>query len=206
MTIQTRRRRTLQSARAGGAPGTKRFRGATLLLAFGLLLALQGCSGPGVDGTAVAPAANPVSASAAAPAASPPQAPVPGGPDKACNRIAADRMSEILGTAMIAVAHDDTEGVTECSYSPSSGTGPSVEYMVMADDNGATIQMVSEMKNYDPASGKAFAGIGDRADVLGGAVLINDGSETVSLRMVGVDDQPAVAKKIFQAGRRAKSG
>ena len=68
----------LQSARAGGAPGTNRFRGAALVLAFVLLVALQGCSGPGVDGAAVQPAATPVSASAAAPAASPAQAPVPG--------------------------------------------------------------------------------------------------------------------------------
>lgn len=168
-------------------------------------LVLGACSAPAPG--AAADAATPTAATTPAPAPVPPAAdvPVPGGPDKACNRIGAARMSLILGTAVSAVPNDGTDGVSECSYSPIAGKGPSVEYMVMADDNGATLRMVSEMKNYDPAPGKAFAGIGDRADVLAGGVLIDDGPETISLRLVGVADEPAVAKAIFEAGRRHKS-
>ena len=168
-----------------------------------LTLALSACS-------AADPAANTAPASSQAVVAAkltpaPADTPVPGGADKACNRIGAARMSMILGTAVSATANDGTNGVSECSYSPVSGQGPSVEFMVMSDDNGATLRMVSEMKNYDPTPGKAFAGIGDRADVLAGGILIDDGPETISLRLVGVDDEPATARKIFEAGRRPKS-
>jgi hypothetical protein len=173
-------------------------------LAWPLLLVLSACSAPGSGAGAVAPAVSAPEATAAVQTEPPADVAVPGGPDKACNRIGATRMSVILDVPVSSVPNDGTEGVSECSYSPIAGKGPSVEYMVIADDNGATLRMVSEMKNYDPEPGKAFAGIGDRADVLAGGVLIDDGPETISLRLVGVDDEPATARKIFEAGRRKK--
>lgn len=174
-------------------------------IALTLLVALQGCSGQqaGDEGTAQVPAQAQASAIQTPVAA---QAPVqvPGGTAMACNRVDASQMTAILGTAMTAVANDETPGVTACSYSPSSGVGPSVEFMVSSGDGPATLQSVTEMKNYDPEPAKAYAGIGDRADVLGGAVVIQDGEDLVSIRLTGVSDPPAVARKIFLAAHGTK--
>jgi len=172
-----------------------------LLLA--LLLALQGCSG------STPPAAQVSGADASAPTASqeappaPPVAdvPVPGGPRKACNLVTASEMSSILGSAVAATPHDETEGVTTCSYSPVAATGPSVEFTISFGDGGSTLRAVAGMSNYDPNPGKAFAGIGDRADVLGPAIVIQTGDDLVSLTLVGVADQPAAAKRIFETAK-----
>jgi hypothetical protein len=60
--------------------------------------------------------------------------------------------------------------------------------------------MVREGKHYDPAPARAFAGIGDDVNVQRPA-LLRDGEDLVSLMLVGVGDEPAVARKIFDAAR-----
>lgn len=164
--------------------------------------ALAACSRqPPVD-----PAADAGKAPAAATVAAPARAevaqsdtPVPGGADKACNRLTARELSAILGTAMTATPNDGTEGITQCAYGPAGGTGPSVEFMVIAGDGASTLRMVREKLHYDPAPARAFAGIGDDVDVQPPTVLIRDGEDLVSLMLVGVDDEPAVARKILAA-------
>jgi hypothetical protein len=119
----------------------------------------------------------------------------------ACNRLTARELSAILGTTMTATANDVTEAITQCAYGPASGTGPSVEFMVSAGDGANTLEMVREGKHYDPAPARAFAGIGDDVDVQRPALLIRDGEDLVSLMLVGVGDEPAVARKILDAAR-----
>ena len=165
------------------------------------MLALAGCSG--TESSAPAPVAAGAPAPSAAPA--PPPAPVAdvtvqGGPEKACNRVTASEMSAILGNAVTAVPNDGTEGITSCNYSAVT-KGRSAEIMISAGDGASTLRMVREMKNYDPNPGKAFAGVGDDADVLPPGIVIKDGADLFSLTRFGVDDEPAVAKKILAASR-----
>lgn len=168
-----------------------------------LLLALQGCSGSTPPAAQVAAADTPAPTASQDTSTAPPVADtaVPGGPRKACNLVTAGEMSSIIGSAVAATPHDETEGVTECSYSPVAATGPSVEFTISFGDGGSTLRAVAGMSKYDPNPGKAYAGIGDRADVLGPAIVIQTGEDLVSLTLVGVADQPAVAKKIFETAK-----
>ncbi len=183
------------------------------LVCYSLLLAmpmLHGCAQSAAPAPAGAtPAASGEAASVPTPVATPaPPAsvadvPVPGGASRACNRVTASELSAIVGMPMGATANDGNEGITSCSYAPVAGKGPSVEYTISAGDGASTLSMGREMKNYDPAPGKAFAGIGEDADVIGAAVVINDHGDMVSLRLVGIGraDEPAVAKKIYDASQ-----
>ena len=170
---------------------------------------LDGCA----QSTAPALGATPATSMGAAPVEAPATTPataapvvdvaVPGGASRACNRVTASEMSAIVGMPMAATPNDDAEGITSCSYAPLAGKGPSIEYTISAGDGASTLSMGREMKNYDPAPGKAFAGIGDDADVIGPALVINDHGDMVSLYLGGIrrDDEPAVAKKIYDASR-----
>ncbi len=175
-----------------------------------MLPILQGCapsSAPAADSAAPVPVTGTGEATAAtqpsAPAVATPAADVtvPGGASRACNRVTASEMSAIIGMPMGATPNDGTEGLTSCSYAPLAGKGPSIEYTISAGDGASTLRMGREMKNYDPAPGKAFAGIGDDADVIGPALVINDHGDMVSLYLggVGLDDEPVMAKKIYDA-------
>lgn len=172
---------------------------------------LHGCTpsaapGAGADSAAAAlPAAAgaPTPVVAPAPVAEPADAAVPGGASRACNRVTAGEMSAIAGMRMQATPNDATEGLTSCTYSPVAGPGPRIEYTISAGDGASTLRMGREMKTYDPAPGKAFAGIGEDADVIGPALVISDHGDMVSLYMggIGLDQQPAMAKKIYDASQ-----
>lgn len=173
---------------------------------------LHGCSpsaAPAGRAADSATAAAPATVVAAAPAVVPAavatvaDAPVPGGPGRACNRVTANEMSAITGMPMQAAPNDSTEGITSCTYSPVAGTGPRIEYTISAGDGASTLRMGREMKNYDPAPGKAFAGIGEDADVIGRGLVINDHGDMVSLSLsgIGLAEEPAIARKIYDAAQ-----
>lgn len=172
---------------------------------------LHGCApsaapaGAAADSATAAPPATAVAAPAVAPAAVATVAdvPVPGGASRACNRVTANEMSAITGMPMQATPNDSTEGITSCTYAPVAGTGPRIEYTISAGDGASTLRMGREMKNYDPAPGKAFAGIGEDADVIGPALVINDHGDMVSLSLggIGLAEKPAIARKIYDAAQ-----
>ena len=171
----------------------------TVLLVLPLLQACSPAPAPPAAARPPAPASTPTPV---APVAS---VVVPGGPQRACNRLTDAELSVIVGTPMQATPHDETEGITSCFYAPVAGDGPSVQYTISAGDGPSTLRMGREMKNYDPGPGKAYAGIGEDADIIGPAIVINDHGDMVSLYLggIGLEAQPALAKKIYDASQEA---
>lgn len=173
-----------------------------------LLPALQACSGPApVPAGASGPASGASTAAPSTDAASSPHGTTagtdvaPGDPHSACNLLTAADMSTFLGTAMVAVANDATQDVSNCRYNPTGGRGPSVEFTVSRGDGAATLRAEKAMTGHDASADSAYQGIGDDAAVLGPAVTIRHGEDLLIFTLVGVEDAPAAVRKMFDTAK-----
>jgi hypothetical protein len=153
---------------------------------------------------ACAPSAQaPAAAEAAAPMDHPeaPQAPAsasiqaPGDPRQACNLLTAAELSSIFATPMVATPHEG-DGVSNCNYTPASGSGKSLDFTVMRDEGEATLRMDRGMKGHDATADARFAGIGDDAVAVPPAVQVRVGRDLLVFTLFGVDDEPGVLRRI----------
>jgi hypothetical protein len=168
-----------------------------------LLPALLACSGPApVPAGASWPAPGASTDAASSPHGTTAGTDVaPGDPHSACNLITAAEMSTFVGTAMVAVANDATEGVSNCRYGPAGGRGPSAEFTVSRGDGAATLRAEKAMPGHDANADSAYQGIGDDAAVLGPAVTIRHGEDLLIFTLVGVEDVPAAVRKMFDSAK-----
>lgn len=118
-------------------------------------------------------------------------------PPLACELVTSAEMSQILGAAVVGVPNEESSGKTECSYAPEQGVSPQVEFAVTWGDGHAAMTAMDMMGNIEPGIANPYQGLGDQAAAVGPALLIRSGEDLVTLTFSGVDDAPAVAKKVF---------
>lgn len=163
---------------------------ASLLL---VLPSMCGCSKPtGSPASATATEGNSTGAVALAP--SPPSA-------RTCELVTAAEMSALLGSVVVATPNEGSVGKTECVYAPAEGVSPQVEFSVTWGDGRAAMTAMGMMGNIEPGIANPYEGLGDQAAAVGPALMIRNGEDLVTLTFTGIDDAPAVARKIFDTAK-----
>jgi len=120
---------------------------------------------------------------------------------RACELVTSAEMSKILHAAVIGVPNESSSGKTECVYAPEQGVSPQVEFAVTWGDGHAAMTAMGMMGNIEPGIASPYAGLGDQAAAVGPALMIRTGEDLVTLTFSGVDDAPAVARKVFDTAR-----
>jgi hypothetical protein len=171
------------------------------ILCVALLLVLPmlaGCSG---SSNGAPPSAT--SASATTASTTPVAATAPSREDaKACDLVTSQEMSAILGTAVVGSEPDHkSSGLTACDYSPSGASTPGAEFSVQWGDAEIAMRATGAMNKKEPGIADPYAGIGDQAVAVGPELWIRSGHDLVMIRVSGVDDAPAKAKKIFDTAK-----
>ncbi len=115
----------------------------------------------------------------------------------ACALVTEAQMSTILGTPMAAQANGDNK----CIYKPTAAVSPYVEFSVDWGDGEAAMQGVGMAEQHEPGLTSPYDGIGDQAVAVGPALMIRTGEDLVTIVFSGVEDTPAVAKKIFDTAK-----
>lgn len=163
---------------------------ATLLLA---LPSMCGCSKPAASpASATATEGNSTEAATALPA--PPLA-------RACELVTSVEMSTILGSAVVGTPNEGSVGKTECIYKPAEAISPYVELSVTWGDGRAAMTAMGMMGNIEPGIANPYEGLGDQAAAVGSTLMIRSGEDLVTLSFSGIDDTPAVARKVFDTAK-----
>ena len=166
-----------------------------LVLALLLLIlpALYGCSKPeATPASATKAGGSTVAAVAAAPA---PHS------VRACDLVTPAEMSTILGSAVVGTPNEGSVGKTECIYKPAEAISPYVELSVTWGDGRAAMTAMGMMGNIEPGIANPYEGLGDQAAVVGSTLMIRSGEDLVTLTFSGIDDTPAVARKVFDTAK-----
>ena len=116
----------------------------------------------------------------------------------ACGLISAAEMSDVLGSAVSAVA-DDRGGQTKCTYSASGDElgGAYAEVQLNWGDGVAGMKGAGAM---EPQLGEVMgnlAGLGDQATSVGPMILIRRSNDLITLVISGVPDSTNAAKRIY---------
>lgn len=116
----------------------------------------------------------------------------------ACGLISAAEMSEILGSAVTAVA-DDRGGQTKCTYDSAGGElgGAYAEVQLNWGGGEAGMKGAGIM---EPELGAVMgkpSGLGDQATSVGPMILIRRKDDLITLVISGVRDSSAAVKRIY---------
>ncbi|MEO6364563.1 MAG: hypothetical protein ABIO38_00715 [Luteimonas sp.] len=171
-------------------------------LVFASLLAaaplLHGCSKPPVEGASL-----PAAADASTPPAETAMAEArPEEVLKACNLVTAEEMSTILGKPVTAAGEErPSNDETTCAYTFAGSLSPDVTFMLNRGAGEAAMAGVGMMSRREPGIADPYEGIGDQAATVGPQLWIRTGDDLVTLTLLGVDDAPAVAKRILETAQ-----
>ena len=110
-------------------------------------------------------------------------------------------MSAILGRRVLATPDERSSGETKCTYKPASGISPSVQFSVAWGDGRAAMRGMGLAERHEPGLTTPYDGIGDQAGAAGPALMIRTGEDLVTIVFSGVQDAPAVAKKIVTTAK-----
>ena len=121
----------------------------------------------------------------------------------ACELVTAAEMSAIVGAPVTGQAEDHPGSSTKCTYKPTSGISPSVEFTVTWGEGFAAMQGMGLAGSREQGMVTPYDGLGDQAGSAGPLLMIRTGDDLVTLVFTGVSDQSADARKIFDtAGPR----
>jgi hypothetical protein len=115
----------------------------------------------------------------------------------ACDLVTADEMSAILGAKVTTEVTDQFTGQTTCVYTPASGFAPAAQLKIEWGMAQAVLSAAEAVRRVEPGVADPYAGIGDRALVIGGRLLIRKGDDLLTLSFLGVADEPAAAKRVY---------
>lgn len=115
----------------------------------------------------------------------------------ACSLVSEAEMSAILGVAVVAEALSEFK----CAYQPASGISPSVELYVERGGGEARMIGVGIAGQHFPGVTNPYDGIGDQAVAIGPELMIRTGEDFVTITILGIDDDIAAARKIFDTAK-----
>ncbi len=165
---------------------------------FAALSLVQGCAKP-PDATA----ALPPTADATAPPAR--EAEAHARPEQvltACNLVTAAEMSTILGKPVTAEGQErPSNDETTCTYTFAGSLSPDVTFMLNRGHGEAAMTGMGMLAQKEPGIADPYEGIGDQAATVGPQLWIRTGDDLVTLTILGVDDAPAVAKRILETAQ-----
>lgn len=161
---------------------------AAVLVSAALLAA--GCGGraetAATAGDAAAAPSTPAASSTSSPAA--------------CTLVTAAEMSAFVGTPLTAGA-EEGGGAATCRYAPPAASMPSIEVKVEWGSGEIAMAAMGVFGRLEPGVAEALAGVGDQATAIGPAVMIRTGADLITLTLLGVDERPALIRRIVQTMR-----
>ena len=121
---------------------------------------------------------------------------------KACDLVTPKEMSAILGKPVTAQGEErPSNDETTCSYSFAGSLSPDVVFMLNRGDGEAAMSAMGMMAKHEPGIVDPYQGVGDQAATVGPQLWIRSGDDLVTLTLLGVDDVPAVAKRIVDTAK-----
>lgn len=171
------------------------------LLAFAVaclaMPALHGCSEPSMESSSLSTADTSIRpVEDALPAARPEQV------VKACDLVTAEQMSAILGKPVTATGEErPSNDETTCTYNVAGSLVPDVTFMLNRGHGEAAMMGMGMLAQKEPGIADPYEGIGDQAATVGAQLWIRTGEDLVTLTILGVDDVPAVARRILETAQ-----
>lgn len=121
---------------------------------------------------------------------------------KACDLVTADEMSTILGRPVTAEGEErPSNDETTCAYTFAGSLSPDVTFMLNRGHGEAAMTGMGMLAQKEPDIADPYEGIGDQAATVGSQLWIRTGDDLVTLTILGVDDVPAVAKRILETAQ-----
>ena len=119
----------------------------------------------------------------------------------ACVLVTPSEMSRILGVPVKGEADEHTSDQSICSYAPLTGVSPTVEVKVNWGDGDVAMSAAGAMNGVEKGITSPYAGIGDQAFAVGTTLMIRNGKDLITFTFSGLDDLPAVSRKIFDVAK-----
>jgi outer membrane protein OmpA-like peptidoglycan-associated protein len=113
----------------------------------------------------------------------------------ACELVTASDLSAIVGATLVSDGGNGGDSNT-CRFTSSTGTLPSVQVEIDWGGGAAAMTATGLLARHEPGIADPLAGIGDQATAIGPAVWVRVGEDLLNLTLLGVDDGPAVARRI----------
>ena len=120
--------------------------------------------------------------------------------DRDCTLITAAEMSSFVGTPVTAEA-EEGGGTATCRYASPSSSVPSIEVKVEWGSGEVAMAATGVFGRLETGIADALDGVGDQAAAIGPAVMVRTGADLITLTPYGVDDRPALIRRIVQAMR-----
>lgn len=119
----------------------------------------------------------------------------------ACELVTAAEMSAIVDAPVTGQAEDHPGSSTKCTYKPTSGISPTVEFTVTWGEGFAAMQGMGLAGSREQGLVTPYNDVGDQAGAAGPLIMIRTGDDLVTLVLSGVSDAPAVTKQIFDTAK-----